>query len=44
MDNAPIHTSKKFIENIQKWRDNHDLFLFFLPTYSPELNKIEILW
>lgn len=44
MDNAPAHRSKKFTANIQRWRDEHDLFLFFLPTYSPELNRIEIIW
>ena len=44
MDNAPIHKSKMFMKNIDKWRTENDLFLFFLPTYSPELNLIEILW
>ena len=44
MDNAPIHKSKMFMKNIEKWRTENDLFLFFLPTYSPELNLIEILW
>jgi transposase len=44
MDNAPIHKSKLFMKNIEKWRTENDLFLFFLPTYSPELNIIEILW
>ena len=44
MDNAPIHKSKLFMKNIEKWRTENDLFLFFLPTYSPELNFIEILW
>ena len=44
MDNAPIHKSKIFMSNIEKWRVENDLFLLFLPTYSPELNLIEILW
>ena len=44
MDNAPIHKSKIFMKNIEKWRTENDVFLFFLPTYSPELNLIEILW
>lgn len=44
MDNAPIHRSKLFVQNIEKWRTENDLILFFLPTYSPELNLIEILW
>ena len=33
-----------FRRNIEKWRTESDLFLFFLPTYSPKLNLIEILW
>ncbi|MDR2810274.1 MAG: transposase [Tannerellaceae bacterium] len=28
---------------IQQWL-KQDLFIFFLPPYSPELNMIEILW
>lgn len=44
IDNAPIHKSKLFVKNIQKWQSENDLYLFFLPTYSPELNLIEILW
>lgn len=44
LDNAPIHRSKVFMAQEQRWRDENDLFLFFLPTYSPELNPIEILW
>ncbi len=44
MDNAPIHKSKLFTRNIEKWQTENDLFVLFLPTYSPELNLIEILW
>ena len=43
LDNASIHTSKLFKAQIQKWK-NLGLELIFLPPYSPELNKIEILW
>lgn len=43
MDNASIHKSYKFFENIPIWQER-GLFIEFLPTYSPELNKIEILW
>jgi len=43
LDNAPIHHSHLFIEQIPKWGEK-GLFLYYLPTYSPELNKIEILW
>ena len=43
LDNASIHTSKLFKKQIQKW-EKLGLQLLFLPPYSPELNKIEILW
>ena len=43
LDNASIHTSKLFKAEIPKW-EKLGLQLLFLPPYSPELNKIEILW
>ena len=43
IDNAPIHTSGKFIEKIKLW-EKQGLFILNLPSYSPELNIIEILW
>lgn len=43
LDNAPIHRSKIFKSKIRQWKEQ-DLFIFFLSPYSPELNKIEILW
>jgi len=43
MDNAPIHTSETFQNNIPLWAAR-DLDIFYLPKYSPELNCIEILW
>ena len=43
IDNAPIHTSEEFEEEIERWQ-KEDLYLKFLPPYSPELNLIEILW
>ncbi len=43
LDNASIHTSNKFKQNISKWL-NRGLTLFYLPPYSPQLNVIEILW
>lgn len=43
IDNAPVHTSNEFSENIEKWQLK-GLFVYFLPTYSPTLNLIEILW
>ena len=43
LDNSPIHKSNKFKIKIKEWEEN-DLYVFFLPVYSPELNLIEILW
>lgn len=43
MDQAPIHTSDKFLEKLEEWKFKK-LEIFWLPTYSPKLNLIEILW
>jgi transposase len=43
MDNAPIHKSNKFKDKMKEWVKKK-IFVIFLPTYSPELNPIEILW
>jgi len=43
LDNAPTHTSNLFQDKIEEWEEQ-GLILYFLPTYSPELNRIEILW
>ena len=43
IDNAPVHRSKAFIANLPKWHKK-GLIPKFLPSYSPELNLIEILW
>ena len=43
LDNAPIHHSDEFQAQIAIWEEQ-DLFIFFLPTYSPHLNIIERLW
>jgi transposase len=43
IDNAPIHTSNDFLDNIEKWQEK-GLYPYFIPPYSPEFNKIEILW
>lgn len=43
LDNASIHTSRLFESNIKKW-NNKNLYLIYLPPYSPQLNHIEILW
>jgi len=43
LDNSPIHRSKKFKAKMAEWEEQ-DVYIFFLPPYSPELNLIEILW
>jgi len=43
IDNAPTHTSHAFLNNIDQW-EAKNLFIQNIPAYSPELNKIEILW
>ena len=43
LDNAPWHTSNKIKAQIDRWEEK-GLFIFYLPTYSPHLNPIEILW
>jgi transposase len=41
LDNVRYHHSKM----IKKWLENHPkLELFYLPSYSPELNPIERVW
>lgn len=42
-DNAPWHRSKKVLKKQREW-EKKDLYLFFLPKYSPHLNLIETLW
>ena len=42
MDQAPIHTSYAMQDKRQEWAERH-LEIFELPSYSPELNLIEIL-
>ena len=43
IDNASIHTSNEFTENIEEWAKK-GLIIVKIPPYSPELNLIEILW
>lgn len=43
LDNAPWHRSQKVLSKFPEWNRN-DLYIFFLPTYSPHLNLIEIFW
>lgn len=43
IDNASVHTSNKFKAQLAAWAKK-GLQIKYLPTYSPELNLIEILW
>ncbi len=43
LDNASVHTAKA-IEPLMEQLKKKGLTLYFLPPYSPELNRIEILW
>ena len=43
MDNASIHTANKLQNKIEEW-ESLGLTIFFLPTYSPKLNLIEMVW
>ena len=44
IDNAPTHVSEFFQLHEEHWKEQYNTDLFPLPTYSPELNLIEILW
>ena len=43
IDNAPIHTSDDFEDELERWQQE-GLSVKFLPPYCPELNLIEHLW
>ncbi len=43
LDNARIHRSR-LVRNKLAEREEKNLYIFFLPTYSPYLNLIERLW
>jgi transposase len=43
IDNASMHHSKAFKAKLKEWQEK-DLYIYYLPPYSPELNKIEKLW
>lgn len=43
MDKAPIHTSRAMHAKAEEWKQR-GIHIFELPSYSPELNLIEILW
>ncbi len=43
LDNARPNTARKIKERIEVWQ-KRDLYIFYLPPYSPHLNIIERLW
>lgn len=43
LDNSPIHRCKAVYYLLDQWQ-HQNLYVFFLPKYSPHLNPIEILW
>ena len=43
LDNARIHHAKIVQSCIEAWEEK-GLYIFYLPTYSPHLNRIERLW
>jgi transposase len=43
LDNASTHTSTAFLAEQDAWAAC-GVILHYLPTYSPELNLIEMLW
>lgn len=43
MDNASIHSSDAFKENVSRWK-TMGLSIVHIAPYSPELNIIEIVW
>lgn len=43
LDNASLHTCQLVEDKRDVW-EQLGLYLFFLPTYSPHLNRIERLW
>lgn len=42
-DNGSLHTSQLTRQQWQRWQDN-GLFLFFLPQYCSQMNRIEEQW
>jgi transposase len=43
LDNAPTHRSVSFLAAVERWMEK-DLYIFFLPKYSPHLNIAETFW
>lgn len=43
LDNAAVHRADFMVAKIEEWQEK-DLYIWFLPAYSPHLNLIETLW
>jgi transposase len=43
IDDAGIHKDTPIDKKRRQWA-KHGMYLHYLPPYSPELNRIEILW
>lgn len=43
LDNARVNRSRLLESKLAEW-ETENLYIFFLPTYSPHLNLIETLW
>jgi transposase len=43
LDNASIHKTAKILNHLEQWQQSN-LYIFYLPPYSPHLNIAETLW
>ncbi len=43
LDNASIHTARAFQACLQRWQQRN-LYIYYLPPYSPHYNIIERFW
>lgn len=43
LDNARIHKTDKILKHLEQWQQRN-LYIFYLPPYSPHLNIAETLW
>ena len=44
VDNASIHRSKKMVAFREMLKSDYSTSLYFIPAYSPKLNRIEMVW
>jgi len=42
-DNAPVHKTARILNHLEQW-PHSNLYIFYLPPYSPHLNIAEALW